>query len=262
MTLGNLYPYNGGRGAEPGMSVPGLTTENQPWFGPFVDQWLEDVIIDGASRDTGNAEDTTLLRSGLLMGTVTATGKLKPWSPYASDGTSRITHVLNDAFKTQVNGANADRYYGVLQWGNILSERIIIAGTAAPGIAGHANEALIKKQLQEAGFKLDVTNNTGPADAYLSAAKTLTAADSGTRYFVDGTFSVTLPAASEGVEFSFVQIGAGTITIAADPGTLTTGDDNVVLNAINDSATVRGVSTDSGTTNEYAVVDGTGYALS
>lgn len=51
-------------------------------------------IIDGASLDAGNTGFTTVLRQGLVMGRVTATGKWRPFNNGASDGTEIARGIL------------------------------------------------------------------------------------------------------------------------------------------------------------------------
>jgi len=53
------------------------------------------VTIDSTAADAGNTPTTTL-RKGLVLGKVTATGKLKHYNNAASDGTQTAAGILDD----------------------------------------------------------------------------------------------------------------------------------------------------------------------
>src|SRR5262245_32110794 len=102
-----------------GYAIPSMNTvlegvENQPWFGRIEQQvWLPDTT-SGAARDAGNTV-TTLLRSGLLLGKITASGLLKEWNPTGTDGSEVIYGVLGGMLHAQQNAANQQRYVGFIQ---------------------------------------------------------------------------------------------------------------------------------------------------
>jgi hypothetical protein len=70
----------------PGMGDPVVSTEIEFWWGRQEGLQYIGGRIDSASTDAGNTPTTTL-RRGLIMGQVTSTKKLKPYSATATDGT-------------------------------------------------------------------------------------------------------------------------------------------------------------------------------
>ena len=123
------------------------TVENVFWWGRFEQEAFIGSIIDGSARDAGNAT-TDVLRPGLLMGKVTSSGKLKEWSPTATDGTQNIVGILGYSQKMQRLGANSDRWLGwIYCWGFVKAERLLIGGQADFGISANANEHIVRTQM-------------------------------------------------------------------------------------------------------------------
>ena len=133
----------------PGLQAAIETLEQELWWGRIEQQVIQQGLVDGAARDAGNSP-TTALRPGLLLGKVTATGKLKEWDPDASegDGTEEIYGILiYDQFVQQL-GVDKDRWLGwVLVGGNLKPESLVIPGNAARGINGDDYELLAYSQL-------------------------------------------------------------------------------------------------------------------
>ena len=124
------------------------TVENVFWWGRFEQEAFIGSVVIGSARDAGNSGDTTVLRPGLLLGKITASGKLKEWDPTGTDGSQNIYGVLGYSQKMQRLGANADRWLGwVYCWGFLKADRLLIPGEANFGIDGHAQEHIIRKQL-------------------------------------------------------------------------------------------------------------------
>ena len=123
------------------------TVENVFWWGRFEQEAFIGSVVDGATRDSGNSI-TDVLRPGLLMGKITTSGKLKEWSPTATDGSQNIFGVLGYSQKMQRLSANADRWLGwIYTWGFLKADRLLIGGQANFGISGNASEYIIRKQL-------------------------------------------------------------------------------------------------------------------
>lgn len=234
--------YTGGY-AIPSMNATLEGVENQPWFGKIEQQiWLPDSV-SGAARDAGNTI-TTLLRSGLLLGKITASGLLKEWNPVGVDGSENIYGVLGAIVHAQQNNTNQQRYVGfIMVGGNLYSDRLVVPGTAAEGIVGHALEFQILQQLTRR-FLLDrhlgMQAGAGPFGSrlrYMTAAEdsahavTVLVGDHG-KHFVnsqsDGTTvtaasaaaTFTLPAAQVGLQFTFSAKAAQTINIALASGNI------------------------------------------
>lgn len=124
------------------------TYENQFWFDRYETQIWTGVVIDGASRDTGNTSYTDILRSGLLLGRVGSTEKLKQWDPTATDGTQEIFGILGPGAKMQRLGSNTDRWLGqVMVAGCVKADRLLVPGNTALGIASGTYEWLIRSQM-------------------------------------------------------------------------------------------------------------------
>lgn len=125
----------------PGMLGETYTTEsdvaNILYGGTIqVPRYLTWARIDGSSVDTNNSPTTTL-RFGLIMAQVTATGKWKPFSSGAGDGTQYARGILTAlGLNTQVDGANADKFLAtILVWGCVNPAALCVAEVANYGLA-------------------------------------------------------------------------------------------------------------------------------
>lgn len=52
------------------------------------------IVIDTSARDSGNSEGSTILRKGLVLGKVTASGRYKEFDDTATDGTENSKDVV------------------------------------------------------------------------------------------------------------------------------------------------------------------------
>lgn len=143
-----------------GFGVPGVgsldqTYEQEVLWGGDNGKGIalfKSAVIDGSARDAGNTP-TTVLRPGLLLGKVTATGKLKQWDNAAVDGTETVYGVLLEQLKVvDEDGNNVDRVLRVLVWGPIKVRALLIQGAA---FVGHADEAAARTELKAKNFMLD-----------------------------------------------------------------------------------------------------------
>lgn len=233
------FSYDGAY-ALPGQRSEISTLENQFWLGKREEQFYFPTIIGGASRDVGNTSYTQILRSGLLMGIVTATKKLKEWNPTGTDGSERIFGVLDIPLNMQRLGANQDRFMAyVLVRGIIKPERLIIPGNTAFGIASETYEHVVRYQLQQRGILLTDSTyqiarpNTfgGWADVVAKTADyTVVEADNNTLFTTRGAAGAvvfTLPVTpKKGLRYGFYCAADQNMTITA--GTADT------LTAVND----------------------------
>lgn len=152
-----LFTYDGAY-ATPGVRTQVDTYENQFWWGRREDQVFFPVLISGAARDVGNTGYTTILRSGLLLGRITSSGKLIEWTPTATDGSQNIFGILDLGLGMQRLGSNQDRFIGqVLVKGLVDPTRLIVPGTTAQSIVGATNEFLIRAQLYQHGILMGDT---------------------------------------------------------------------------------------------------------
>lgn len=154
-----LYNY-AGYGIVPGIRDAVETYENQFWVGRRESAFYEDKFIDGSARDTGNTANTAILRPGLLMGEIAATGKLVQWAPSASDGSQFIFGILDSSLNMLRLNANQDRFTGMIfMSGVVQANKLIIPGNASLGIAGDANEWNVRTQLSNRNILVaDPTN--------------------------------------------------------------------------------------------------------
>ena len=109
------------------------------------------AVIDGSSVDTGNTNNTTVLRPGLVMSQVTTGGKWKPFVSGAVDGTQWARGILLEfGLNTQYDAANTDRFLAtILIKGGILNpEGICIASTAGYGLARSGVGLTIRKHFK------------------------------------------------------------------------------------------------------------------
>lgn len=130
----------------PGIAAALETVERQFWWGRWENQIWFPGVIAGASRDVGNVYPD-VLRPGLLLGRIAATGRLTPWNPTAVDGSDMLIGVLGYAQKMQRLGADQDRWIGwVMVGGCLKADSLLIPGASDYGIVGHANEFLVRSQ--------------------------------------------------------------------------------------------------------------------
>ena len=217
----------------PGMGTLELSTPRELLWGGdnrgIQALWIN-ALISGATRDAGN-DPTTVLRSGLLLGKITATGKLIQWDATAVDGSQEIAGILDvsNLKATDYNATNADRWLRALVRGPLLASQLLIKGSA---MVGHADEYLARRMLVAAGIILDddpFGHKAGRerAPVYKAESFSVTAADNGTTFFVAGNYTATLPALKPGLEFTFVGAAdAGWLVASAE------GDNIIVLNDV------------------------------
>ena len=182
--------------------VPGLTTsretyENEFRWGSQYQGVFRNGLIDGATRDTGNSP-TYELRSGLLLGEVTATGKYKQYSPTATDGSDVASAVLIESIRMQdFNGTDVDKFYAVLVGGPVQTSRLL-------NLDSHAKQQMDKFMFDDIG---NVQGHhwypwkkfrTKTADYSIVAADNFTMFDN---TGAAGTVILTLPAIAAGYFF-------------------------------------------------------------
>ena len=111
------------------------------------------AIIDGAARDPGNTGFTTVLRNGLIMGQITATGRWKQWESGATDGSQFARGILvYGPMNTQLNGANADRFHANILVGRccINPEGVCIGANTTYGLARTGAGQTVRKHFMYA----------------------------------------------------------------------------------------------------------------
>ena len=206
----------------PGQTSESLTFENTFWVDRYERQIWESVLLSGATRDAGNTT-TTVLRSGLLLGKITATNKLVEWSPTAIDGSQFIFGILSMGVNAQRVGANQDRWLGqVMVGGALKASKVLIPGQASVGISGNAYEHLIRAQLQ-GRFLFDdkwEPNSIGFRNIQEHTADyTVTEGENNTLFTNRGDAGAiifTLPTSPDkGLRYAFYTAAAQTLTITS-----------------------------------------------
>ena len=188
--------------------------------------WVN-ALVSGAARDAVNSP-TTVLRTGLLLGTITSSKKRIQWDATATDGSQFISGVLdvNGLKTTDFNGTDADRWLRCLVRGPLLARSILIKGAA---LVGHADEFLARRQLIGAGCIFDddpygYLAGKGERVQYKAASFTVLAADNGSTFFV-AAGTATLPTIQAGLHYRFVGVAdVGWEVKSAE------GDNMIVLN--------------------------------
>lgn len=111
--------------------------------------------ILASARDTGNTGFTDVLRVGLLLTKTADKNHFTTWGMVNDLDTDLIEGVLLISQKMQRVGNNVDRFMGhILLGGYVKVNGLIVPGSTAAGIVGHAREAQIREQMFPA-FKFD-----------------------------------------------------------------------------------------------------------
>lgn len=213
------------------MSLPGIqalveTYENLFYWSRYEDQVWTGVVLVGSSRDAGNSP-TDILRPGILLGQIVATGKLKEWNPTGTDGSEYIFGVLGPSQKMQRLAVDADRWLApVMVAGKVKADNLFIPGNAALGIVGDANEYLVRGQMANSGRFLfdDTPTRTNPHGGWhhiraRTTDLTVTEAMNNTLFTTRGavgTVIFTLPVTpKKGLRYGFYNAAGQTMTITS-----------------------------------------------
>jgi hypothetical protein len=245
------------------------TTENQFWVGRYELQEWAGEVVDGSATDTGNTSQTSDLRAGLLLGKVTSgadEGKVKQWNPAATDGTEDIYGVLPYMLNTDFRGSTLDRKTGIMVGGLVDATKLLIPGQTALGIAGNANEFLIRNQMVGSGrFKfykdfVSIDQGSWRNVVAKTADYTVTTSDIGTLFTnrgAAGAVNFTLPATPyKGFRVGFYAVADQNLVVTAG-----TADTMVTFNdATADSVAFQTSSEIIGGMFEV-VGDGTGWLV-
>lgn len=269
------FPFDSNDMAFPGLESVLETVQNQFWWGRSEQQTFLPATISGAARDAGNTVNyTDVLRGGLLLGRVTATGYLKEWNPTGTDGSEVIFGVLAAPLKMTDATANTDRFSYVFVAGNCYSDRLLIPGNASEGIVGDDQEFNVLNQLTDKRIILDKHVQYGNPythrPRYMTAAEisadAISPADCAAlhgRTFdlaaADATTTFTLPAPKVGATCTVVSSAAQTTTIAVAGGTSLVIPGNAAATSLSlttgESARFVGISTTKWYVMAYETTD-------
>ena len=109
-------------------------------------RFVHGAVVDSTSTDTGNTGNTGILRPGLIMAQVSATGKWKPFVAGASDGTQLPKGVLFTAGLAMGSPAN-DRFLASILVGGVAlyPTGLVIAADTDYGLAQSGAGATVRK---------------------------------------------------------------------------------------------------------------------
>lgn len=213
----------------PGMADVLETVERQIWWNRHELQWWVGGVIDSAAVDSGHTNNTTQLRPGLILGKITATGKMTNWNPFATDGSQKISTIFAGQQEMQQYGTALDRFSGeqFIYGGGIKAADILIPGQTNYGIAGQDWEFLVRNQLAHRFLFDDDQDGSYVAPKIVGelttaqiAADAVTVAlrDHNTTFVnlgADAATTYTLPAPVPGLRFKFVQKAGQNIVLDA-----------------------------------------------
>ncbi|AMV31325.1 hypothetical protein VN12_04355 [Pirellula sp. SH-Sr6A] len=189
-------------------------------------------VLRGAGRILSSAVDagntpTSVLRKGLLLGKVTASGKLKQWDPDGTDGSQFIDSILPvESPTTDGYGTAVERFVPTFVAAPVKASQLLIEGSA---LVGSTAEFQARRALHEMGFRLDddpqgYLAGVNPRSASKSTDYTVVHADNGTIFYADtANATFTLPALRAGLSFEFVRTSDHNLVVASAEG------DNMVV---------------------------------
>jgi len=180
-----------------------------------------DAEILATAIDAGKTP-TNVLRGGLLLGKVTASGKLKEWNPDGDDG-SEVLSAVNEFEQRMVDylGIAQNRFTGVIVQAPLKAAALLIEGTS---LVGHVDEYLARRQLHHMGCRLDDDSQgflagVTPRRSVKITNYVVLPTDNGTMFVqttADATF--TLPAIKAGLTFEFLQTADFEMVVASAEG--------------------------------------------
>lgn len=185
-----------------------------------------DAQIASATVDSGSTP-TNVVRGGMLLGKITASGKLKEWNPDGSDG-SEVLWAVNEFEQRMVDylGTAQDRFTGVIVQAPLKASALLIEGAT---LVGHVDEYLARRQLHQMGCRLDddpqgFLAGAAPRRSVKITNYTVLGSDNGTLFVAktaDATF--TLPAIKAGLTFEFMRLDDFELVVASAEG------DNIIV---------------------------------
>jgi hypothetical protein len=251
-----------GRNLTPGMpSNELLTQENNITWGRLEQAVIVSGVIDKDSVDTGNTADTSILRPGLAVGRIRATGQITHWNPYATDGSQQLVGFLIEAQAMSYMGAASERLVGnILAGGNVKAGSVLIAPEGTIGLTESDYQILLRNQCEGRFlFDDDLGAYTALKTRELTGNVSLTVADHRTHFTnlgAGGAVTATLPVPLPGLEFIFTSVAAHNIVLEG-PATgeyfSPSGNSDTLLPANDETVVVRTIRTAATPTYQYVL---------
>lgn len=194
----------------PGFATIKETQEAVIGWGPEVLRIYGSGVIAAATVDSANTP-TTLLRPGLVLGKITASGKYTQYSATATDGSQVAVGVLPIGLRmTDIDGTTGDRNFAILLAGPIKAGSLIGLDNIAR--AQMARSFLFDDQLPN----LNAFGGGMLKEVSKAANYTVVAADNGTLFTaITGAVTFTLPTLAAGLRFEFLNLVDANMTIAS-----------------------------------------------
>lgn len=237
---------------DPGFTGSLETVERNIYWGSDPTKKIErqTITITSGATDSTNTP-TTLLRAGLALGKITATGFYTAYSPTATDGSQFAEGVL----EVEVN--MLDPYTGAVA---TRVNNLVISGPVKAGAVANL-DYVSRKQLSASGIIFDDNRTAGFGVPFLktvskAADYTVTAADNGTLFLATtGAVNFTLPTLAAGLHFIFyntVDAAMAILSAGSADDIITDGDlaaDSVTFSTANHKigGAVMFVANDAGT---------------
>lgn len=201
----------------PGVDVAVETVENEFQWGPGGLSSIIGGTIDSTAVDAGNAP-TTLLRQGLVLGRLTASGNFTDYDPTATDGSQEPVGILLEPVNMYDPNAGATRNKTgkCLYWGHAKVGSLF-------GLDEYARARLSHRIIwDDLRMLFGVQKKVAKTADY-----TVVAADNDSHFFTLGAAGAvvfTLPAitGSRGYRFRFSNVVDQNMTITAPAGKLVT----------------------------------------
>jgi hypothetical protein len=215
-----LYVFD--YGAEPGIRATFESVENEFRWGRGEISVAFGARISGAARDAGSSP-TTILRPGLALGKITASGLWKEYDATATDGSEVFQGILGGPAvrATDISGSNQNKLLAVIVAGPIKAAKV------------YGLDYLARSQ-SKGRFLFDDDLNAVQIGWRHEQAKTsdytIVAADTGklfTNTGATGAVTFTLPTLAAGLVFDFFVVADQNVTVAS-----AAGDDMVIFNDV------------------------------
>lgn len=197
---------------EPGTTALLSSAESNIFWGtqPVVTAQYSFADIVSTATDATNSP-TTILRPGLILGKITATGLWTAYSPTATDGSQQAVGILVTEINMNdpVTASVANRVASIAVSGPVKASAL------------YGLDYISRKQLRAAGFLFDDAPTTGYGVPFIrvvakAADYTVTAADHGTLFTATtGAVTFTLPTLAAGLHFMFYNLVDASMSIVS-----------------------------------------------
>jgi hypothetical protein len=194
--------------ATPGMGTAAESTEIEFTWGTIGAWQIKAGVLDSTTVDARNTPTTTLSR-GLVLGQITASGKLKEYDPTATDGSDVAVGILYDNVPMlNAAGTAVDRVCRYLWFGPVKA-------TQLGGL-----DVLARRQLAGQIWFDDKPNQDTHVSRVVAktADYTVTAEDNNTIFTTrgaSGTVTFTLPTIARGLRYRFFNEADQNMVVAS-----------------------------------------------